>query len=155
MKTLLTIAIILAMSFFATAQIQVTVNDGDLTNITWSQTPTRIVVNPTFVDNVNATLLPTCGLVGVEPPCTDITYNYPLQLIDPTTSGLVRVASIGKGFQEVYEFTVLPVAQDNSCGENKVYVCHVKGNGDVITICVNEAAVDAHISHGDSLGECD
>ena len=154
MKTILTL-LILAFAFTATAQIQVTVNDGDLTNITWSQQPSRVVVNPTYVDNVNANNLPTCGLVNVEPPCVGTTYNYPLELLDPNTSGLIRVAGIGKGYQEIYEFTVLPLVQDNSCGEGKVYICHRKGNGGTITICVNESAVDAHLAHGDTLGECD
>jgi len=41
----------------------------------------------------------------------------------------------------------LPYCDDN---ENKVYICH-KGN----TICVSVNAIQAHLDHGDSLGECD
>ena len=123
------------------------------TGITWTNLPVRVTV--TFDDNVNLANLPTCGIPGVSPPCTDMTYNYPLELLDPNTSGIVTISGLSKKGSEVYEFTVLPTVVDNSCGENKVYVCHVKGNGDKITICVNEAAVDAHLAHGDTLGECD
>ncbi len=41
------------------------------------------------------------------------------------------------------------------CGRNKVYMCHLRGNGDRHTICVNKNSIDAHIAHGDYLGPCD
>ncbi|MBL4651326.1 MAG: hypothetical protein JKY53_00465 [Flavobacteriales bacterium] len=39
-------------------------------------------------------------------------------------------------------------------GGNKVVICHQTGNGESITIEVNEKAVAAHIAHGDAIGEC-
>ena len=151
MKTILTLMALL-FAFTLTAQITttyVTVNDGDLTNITWSAVPQAITVIQTASFNVNLANLPSCNM------CTDITYNYPLELIDPTTSGIAYIRGrISKSVVENYEFTVLPT-QDNSCGENKTYVCHVKGNGETVTICVNDNAIQAHLDHGDTLGECE
>ena len=36
----------------------------------------------------------------------------------------------------------------------KVTLCHRKPNGDLRTIRVPASRVDAHLAHGDSLGEC-
>lgn len=36
----------------------------------------------------------------------------------------------------------------------RVELCHVEGNGDSHTIEVAEAAVEAHLNHGDTLGPC-
>lgn len=36
----------------------------------------------------------------------------------------------------------------------KVTICHVKGNGDRIVLNVSASAVEAHLAHGDELGDC-
>ncbi|MFM7725638.1 MAG: hypothetical protein ACKO7B_02970, partial [Flavobacteriales bacterium] len=36
-----------------------------------------------------------------------------------------------------------------------VAVCHGLGNGNSVTIYVDESAVSAHLAHGDYLGACD
>jgi hypothetical protein len=38
---------------------------------------------------------------------------------------------------------------------NKVTICHVTGNSSSHEIVVNHSAAQAHLNHGDSLGECD
>jgi len=54
--------------------------------------------------------------------------------------------------------TVTINAEDARCfagnsGNAKVKICHKTGNG-CHEICVNANAVDAHLAHGDFLGEC-
>ena len=44
---------------------------------------------------------------------------------------------------------------DGSDDDGKSYVCHVKGNGDTQTLYLPQAAIQAHLNHGDSLGECE
>jgi hypothetical protein len=39
------------------------------------------------------------------------------------------------------------------CGNNKVYIAHQQGNGGWHTICVNYNAVQAHVNHGDYIGQ--
>ena len=36
----------------------------------------------------------------------------------------------------------------------KVTICHVKGNGDRIVLNVSASSVEAHLAHGDELGDC-
>jgi hypothetical protein len=45
---------------------------------------------------------------------------------------------------------------DDACGENKITICHIpSGNADTSnTICIAQSALDAHIAHGDYLGDC-
>ena len=38
--------------------------------------------------------------------------------------------------------------------EEKVTICHVKGNGDRIVLNVSASSVEAHLAHGDELGDC-
>ncbi len=45
-------------------------------------------------------------------------------------------------------------AADADEGATKVTVCHVRPSGPAHTITVREAAVSAHLAHGDQLGEC-
>ncbi len=54
-------------------------------------------------------------------------------------------------FAPVYE----DIIEAWKCGNNKVYISHVLGNGNCNTICINYNAVQAHINHGDYLGMCD
>ena len=37
---------------------------------------------------------------------------------------------------------------------DKVTICHVKGNGDRIVLNVSASSVEAHLAHGDELGDC-
>lgn len=46
------------------------------------------------------------------------------------------------------------IISDWKCGNNKVYVAHINGNGTCNTICVSYNAVPAHIAHGDYIGPC-
>ena len=45
------------------------------------------------------------------------------------------------------------IVEDWICGNNKVYVAHQESNGEWNTICVSHNAVQAHINHGDYVGE--
>lgn len=53
--------------------------------------------------------------------------------------------------------TITVEYQGNTCGPNKVFVCHVPpGNpGNAHTICISKKALKAHLKHGDELGCCD
>lgn len=45
-----------------------------------------------------------------------------------------------------YQSTTL---SKNGCADDKTYVCH---NG--ISLCINDDDIEAHLNHGDVLGEC-
>jgi hypothetical protein len=53
--------------------------------------------------------------------------------------------------------TLLCATSANLLAGQKVTICHIPpGNpGNAHTITVSENAVDAHLAHGDTLGECD
>jgi len=70
-----------------------------------------------------------------------------------TTTYEVTVTD-SKGDTATAESTVVVV--DNTCGNKfeKVQICHVTGDGTTQTICVAESAVQAHLDHGDYLGDC-
>ena len=44
---------------------------------------------------------------------------------------------------------------DRDKDNRKVLICHTRGNGKTVTLCVSVNAVKAHLKHGDRLGPCE
>lgn len=77
--------------------------------------------------------------------CPSTTTTYTLEVTD--ANGCVST-------DEVTVCVVDVICYAGNSGVQKVEICHVTGNGNSHTICVNADAVSAHLAHGCALGAC-
>ena len=77
--------------------------------------------------------------------CPSTTTTYTLEVTD--ANGCVST-------DEVTVCVVDVICYAGNSGNQKVEICHVTGNGNSHTICVNADAVPAHLAHGCALGAC-
>lgn len=127
------------------ASFLVTVGDPESP---WMTCPSDIIVNPTSLSGV---------VVDYEHPigqdnCGDITAIQISGLPSGSTFPIGTTTNTFTAFDAytnsvTCSFTV--TVNDPTCADNKVYVCH-EGN----TICISVNAVQAHLDHGDIIGEC-
>lgn len=53
-----------------------------------------------------------------------------------------------------FVFSGLALSAQAGKGQEKVTICHVTGSGSHTITVANPAVVNAHLKHGDSIGEC-
>ena len=105
-----------------------------------------------------------CAELSVNTQYGELPYSY-LWSTGETTATISACPSVTTTYSvtvtdalgdSVTDDTVV-VAVDVTCGNSsngKVLVCHRTSSGDYNTICISPNAVQTHLDHGDSLGEC-
>jgi hypothetical protein len=89
-------------------------------------------------------------MVDYSDNCSGVSINY--SDLEVSGNNIIRTYTVTDGcgntsiFEQIIGFTI----QDTSL----VAICHQEGNGSYHTIWVSPQAVQAHLNHGDYLGEC-
>jgi len=79
-----------------------------------------------------------------------------------SAGGLGYAASTTKNAVKAVKHLIAPsrpnVVRDSAAqsqyGRQKVTICHQTGSGKPVTITISEAALPAHLRHGDTIGPC-
>ena len=126
----------------------------------WASVPELIAVNA----GADATLYVGYGPTGITltpayTVCGEASYLWSTGATTSSVTVSPRVTTTysitvkdANGHEASDEVTV--IVKDVRCGtkNDKVKVCHKKGNGS--TLCIAASAVQAHLAHGDELGDC-